>query len=339
MSVPSKIKILFLGANPSTTTHLALGDEVREIMQRLRAAHQGEQFELVQEWAVRVGDLQQALLRHRPQIVHFSGHGRGEGDAFSRSGPISNSDREMLSYEDPRTDEADGAILVEDDTPGKVRPLPASALANLFKIVGGIRCVVLNACHSAVQADAICEHVEAVVSMRRSIHDTAAVNFAWAFYQGLGFGQSLQTAFELGKNQIELAGFGDVDVPHLLTRDMRKSVPPAPVGINEMPNARPIRERPSWRPLEADRQDERVDPFLLHVERVAKLRQYRRLVLARRGPLSIRTWRTRRIPQSPPSRRGPVSPCQTLTSINMYKCLLKHSPDNQGRVITSPAPP
>jgi hypothetical protein len=31
-----KIKILFLGANPSNTTRLALGDEVREIMQDLR---------------------------------------------------------------------------------------------------------------------------------------------------------------------------------------------------------------------------------------------------------------------------------------------------------------
>lgn len=254
-----KIKILFLGANPSNTTRIALGDEVREIMQRLRAAHQGEQFEFVQEWAVRVGDLQAALLRHRPQIVHFSGHGRGEGDAFSRSGPSSDRNREMLPEEDVRVDDGDGEILVEDDSTRQARPLPAAALAKLFKLVGGIRCVVLNACHSATQAEAICEHVEAVIGMRRSIHDEAAVNFAWAFYQGLGFGESLSSAFEFGKNQIELAGFGDGDVPQLLTKEMRAHAPSAP-------------KQPTWRPIGFDGDEESIDPFLLRVERVAKLR-------------------------------------------------------------------
>jgi hypothetical protein len=46
----------------------------------------------------------------------------------------------------------------------------------------------------------------------------AAINFAWAFYQGLGFGASLSQAFELGKNQIEFCGSGDGEVPRFLAR-------------------------------------------------------------------------------------------------------------------------
>lgn len=269
----SKIKILFLGANPSNTTHLALGKEAREIMERLRAAHQGSQFEFVQEWAVRVGDLQAALLRHRPHIVHFSGHGRGEGDAFSRSGPASDPNRDMLS-DGVYAGDNDGEILVEDDVTGKARPLPAPALAKLFKLVRGIRCVVLNACHSVSQADAICEHVDAVISMRRTIRDDAAVHFAWAFYQGLGFGESLDNAFELGKNQIELAGFDDSEVPQFLTRETRESVRPIAPGSGDS-TPPPAPKIPTWRPVELGEADGHFDPFLLRVERITQLRHPR----------------------------------------------------------------
>jgi len=259
-NMSEKIKILFLGANPSDTTRLALGHEVREIMQRLRAARQGERFEFVQEWAVRVSDLHAALLVHEPQIVHFSGH--GGGDALQRPSRSPGVAREMLPEEDDGATVGDGEILIEDDH-GKAKPISTSALAQLFGLVGGIRCVVLNACHSATQAEAICQHVDAVIGMRRSIQDTAAVHFAWAFYQGLGFGKSIPIAFELGKNQIQLYGFGDEDVPLLRTRETASQKRPA---IERLPE-RQTRKR-AW--LEGP--EERIDPFLLRVERVATLR-------------------------------------------------------------------
>ena len=48
---------------------------MREIQEHLRAAPNAARFELIQEWAVRASDLQAALLRHQPHVVHFSGHG------------------------------------------------------------------------------------------------------------------------------------------------------------------------------------------------------------------------------------------------------------------------
>lgn len=216
----SKVKILFLGANPFDTTRLALDREVREITQRLRATPCAERFELVQEWALRVGDIQAALLRHKPQIVHFSGHGSGAGrrNKGSDTGTL----REFLpDVEVPEDD--DSGIWVENDV-GKAVSLAASALADLLQIVGGVRCVVLNACHSAAQADTIRQHVDCVVGMGRSIQDQSAIAFAWAFYQGLGFGEPITKAFELGKNQIRLEGSTDVDVPQLLVRETASAV-------------------------------------------------------------------------------------------------------------------
>ncbi|WP_437907244.1 CHAT domain-containing protein [Sorangium sp. So ce327] len=207
------MKILFLGANPFDTTRLALDREIREITRRLRASPHAERFELVHEWALRVGDIQAALLRHRPQVVHFSGHGRaGVGHAGGPAG---------MTRELPATEPTTGncsEILVENDA-GAAVPIATSALAELFRIVGGVRCVVLNACHSAAQGEALRKQVDFVLGMGHAIQDEAAIAFAWAFYQGLGFGEPVDKAFELGKNQIHLAGSLDIDVPKLLVRE------------------------------------------------------------------------------------------------------------------------
>ena len=48
---------------------------MRAIDGALREAEFRDRFEIHQHWAVRIGDLQEALLRYRPDIVHFSGHG------------------------------------------------------------------------------------------------------------------------------------------------------------------------------------------------------------------------------------------------------------------------
>lgn len=181
--------ILFLGANPSDTTRLALGKEVREIEQRLRSAELRDAFKVEQAWAVRAADLQECLLRHRPAIVHFSGHGSAAGE-----------------------------LLLEDQT-GTARPMGNAALAGLFRILRrNIRAVVLNACFSEAQARVIAEHIDCVVGMTTAVKDTSAIAFAGAFYQALGFGESVQTAFDLGCNQIDMLGLAQADAPRLVCR-------------------------------------------------------------------------------------------------------------------------
>jgi CHAT domain len=183
-------KILFLGANPSDMTKLALGAEVREIEQRLLASELRDAFTFEQEWAVRDADLQQCLLRRpRPTIVHFSGHGNAAGQ------------------------------LLLEDAAHHAKPVDTAALARLFQILrGSIRCVVLNACFSEAQARAIAESIDCVVGMTTAVEDAAAINFAGAFYQALGFGESVQTAFDLGSLQIDLTGLAQGDVPRLVCR-------------------------------------------------------------------------------------------------------------------------
>lgn len=184
-----KIKILFLGAAPTDQIRLALGKEVREIRKNLRESEGGRRFEFVEEWAVRPTELQAVLLRHEPQIVHFSGHGGISGE-----------------------------LMFESDD-GRARPASVSAVARLFSLCcKGIRCVVLNACYSDAQAEAIRDHIDCVIGMKSAIPDEAALCFSSSFYLALGYGKSVQDAFDLGCNQIELTGASGADLPTLLCR-------------------------------------------------------------------------------------------------------------------------
>jgi hypothetical protein len=201
--VSNPIKILFLAANPSDTNHLRLDEEVRAIDQALRKAKYRDDFELEQHWAVTASDLQEALLRHEPHIVHFSGHGSQKGEIILESSEMrGQSHREISLSESPSISK-----------PGYVS---AKALANTLAILkDNIRCVVLNACYSKIQAEAIGEHIDAVVGMSRAISDPAAILFAEAFYRSLGFGRNLNEAFRLARNLIDLHGLPEEDTPQL----------------------------------------------------------------------------------------------------------------------------
>lgn len=180
LAVPSAelegpIRILFLGANPTDGVRLRLDQEVREIDHALRLADLGARFELWQKWAVRPSDLQAHLLRHRPDILHFSGHG----------GPGS-------------------AILLEGED-GATRPVEATRLARLLaQFNRRLRCVFLNACFSEEQATAIARDVDCVIGMSDEVLDRAAIRFAANFYQALAFGCSVKAAFELCRADIEV---------------------------------------------------------------------------------------------------------------------------------------
>jgi len=182
-----KIKILFLAANPSDTTRLRVDEEVRAIDQSLRLAEYRDAFILEQAHAVRVADLQSLLLRHQPHVVHFSGHGS-----------------------------PDGKIILENER-GQAQTVLTRALSTVFSVLkDNIRCVVLNACYSQEQAKAIADSIDCVVGMSTAIGDPAALSFASAFYQALGFGRTIKTAFDLGCNQIDLANLDEQDTPQLL---------------------------------------------------------------------------------------------------------------------------
>ncbi|MFZ1754257.1 MAG: hypothetical protein WBO46_20070 [Caldilineaceae bacterium] len=169
------IKILFLAANPAEMDPLQLGRESRAIDLALRATSFRDRFSLEDHWAVQPGDLQELLLRHEPQIVHFSGHGV----------------------------ESNSILLVDDN--GQAYPVGAALLGELFgHFAESVRCVVLNACYSDEQARQIAQHIDCVIGIADLLADEDAIAFSAAFYRSLGYGKSMQIALDLARNEVAL---------------------------------------------------------------------------------------------------------------------------------------
>ena len=54
--------------------------------------------------------------------------------------------------------------------------------------------------------------------MKRAIGDNAAITFAASFYRAIGFGRTIQQAFDQGKTALMLEGIPEQDTPELLVR-------------------------------------------------------------------------------------------------------------------------
>lgn len=167
------VKILFFAANAVPEKHLAIEEEHRAIEKSIAASKHRDAFVVITKLAAREGELQQALLQHQPDLVHFACHGNVEAELL------------LLGRER-------GAATVS----------PASLTAQM-RALGKVALVVFNACWSREQAEAIRDTVGLAIGMREPIGDAEAIRFASAFYNALGHGRSVRNAFDWGLAAIQ----------------------------------------------------------------------------------------------------------------------------------------
>ncbi len=200
-------KVLLLSANPANTDRLRVEAEFREVEECHQKSSLRDRFAIVAKGAVRIDDLQPILIQEAPRVVHFSGHGAAEN-----------------------------GLVLETDA-GAWELVGTEPLAELFRILqNGIDCVVLNACFSQVQAEAIARYVPYVLGMNQAIGDVAAIEFAKGFYGALFEGKSVRDAFDLGKNLVALKNIPEAQTPVLVERSDRLNnlvVPRVNIAIEE----------------------------------------------------------------------------------------------------------
>jgi WD40 repeat protein len=218
-----KIKVLLFAANPRGTAPLDLAREFREIDEEIRLSAFRSAVELILVPGTRPVDLLRKLNENQPQVVHFSSHGSpdeiilesGEAEAPGAYGFSirSGDERDMKTV---RPDETESA----GSSQGQPHMVSKSALVNVLRSCneGNLRLVVLNACNTRPQAEALTEVVDCVVSMNRTITDRAAIKFAASFYGALAFGRSVQTAFDQGVARLSAEGIAESETPELLVR-------------------------------------------------------------------------------------------------------------------------
>jgi hypothetical protein len=185
------IKILFLASSPTDSGRIRVDKELREVDERIRLGSHRDQFDLIPHFAVRPRDLRSGLLRHKPHILHFSGHGS-----------------------------TSAGIALEDDD-GKMKIVDAADLAELLGILkDNLRVVVLNSCYSALQASGITQAIDCAIGMNDKVGDRSAITFSATFYESLAFGRSIQEAFRLGVVELkQTEGTDSATIPTLLARE------------------------------------------------------------------------------------------------------------------------
>lgn len=188
--LPEKITVLFLASNPVDQPQLRLDAEARTITEMIRKSKHRDSVQLESCWAVQPLDVLQAINEHRPQVVHFSGHG-------------SNLDE-----------------IVFQDKEGNAKTVSKDAIVQTM-LAGSsdIQLVFFNTCFSHRQAEAVVKYVKAAVGMTVKISDEAARVFAAQFYSAVGFGHSIKNAFEQAKAALMLEGISEEDTPVLKTGD------------------------------------------------------------------------------------------------------------------------
>lgn len=140
-------------------------------------------------WALQPIDLLQAINELNPTVVHFSGHG---------------SDNDEIAFQDQN---------------GKMKLVSKEAIVQTMMASSeDIRLVFFNTCYSKNQAEAISEFVDATIGMNTSIGDDAARVFSSQFYSAIGFGHSVDKAFQQAKALVMMEGIDEENTPELFVR-------------------------------------------------------------------------------------------------------------------------
>jgi CHAT domain len=225
--------ILFLAANPSETTRLALDEECAAIERELRMTTCRDDFDFRSKWAVSVDEMMRYLNELQPAIIHFSGHGGGSTGIYLEEGRL-----EAPAAPRDVGGTSSAGIYLQDEH-HQQQYVRAHALAQMIgSAAPAARLVVLNACFSDAAAEALRGVVDCVVGMRGAIGDDAARSFAVGFYRALGHRRSVGNAVDQAVATLAAKRLPGEHLPVCRTRDgvsayqvtLSQLAPPPPRG-------------------------------------------------------------------------------------------------------------
>ncbi len=182
-SSPAQLTVLMVSASPDTHRRLRVDRGLAQVIARMRGTSQRDRLKIVQVQAASFDDLCTAMMEHRPHVLHISSHGQADGSLVFEAGP------------------------------GGASEVPKRKLLRLLEsLAEGLRLVVINACESAALARDIPPVIDLAVGMSDAIEDEAAIAFATTIYEALGFGKSVEVAFNTALAKLDER---DEDVPLL----------------------------------------------------------------------------------------------------------------------------
>lgn len=179
------LTVLYLVANPEPNSPLRVDEEVKKVQEKIRGSKFRDNVTVEYRPAADLQSLIDGLNDHKPQIVHFSGHGNESGIATDGGNKVKGLSFDLLAK----------ALAATDDPP---------------------EIVILNSCKSSAARKALFPATKVIITMQASVTDSAATAFATFFYAAIASGQSIKAAFEQGRVGVEDISISEADIPELI---------------------------------------------------------------------------------------------------------------------------
>lgn len=170
---------LLLASNDVETLDSGAADEIREINEVIQSATHRDSFELSLHPAARALDITKLLLRHKPHILHISGHSR----------------------------KTEGLVLENNN--GQVEKINCARLVNLIVRSADearLKLVFFSFCYSEACATAISEKFPYAIGVSDEISPGSLLLFSKVFYEALGSNKSVQDAFDIARGCLKTEG-------------------------------------------------------------------------------------------------------------------------------------
>jgi hypothetical protein len=170
--------LLLLASNDVESLDSGAADEIREINEVIQSATHRDSFERSLHPAARASDITKLLLRHKPHILHISGHSR----------------------------ETEGLVL--EDENGDVARIRCDRLVKLIlsSADARLKLAFFSFCYSEACATAISEKVPYAIGVRGQIHAESLLLFSEAFYEALASNRSVQGALDNARESLQTLG-------------------------------------------------------------------------------------------------------------------------------------
>jgi nucleoid-associated protein YgaU len=193
LAVEPPLRMLMAISAPADRPELAIGHELAQLDSALAELSQSGVLTTVRLEHTSLESLDQALLKHRPHVLHFIGHGDFVGD--------------------------DGVLVLESDQrPGSADTIAGRQLAVLLRNYRDcLRLVFLNSCmgatastrdpFSGVAQSLIRRGIPAVIAMQFPVPDEAAVALSRHFYRYLAAGQPVDAALSSARAFLYARGY------------------------------------------------------------------------------------------------------------------------------------
>lgn len=170
-----ELSVLMISANPEYNHRIRVDKEFRDIVRRMRKSKLRERIRFTHIPAACFEDLRTGLLEHEPHVLHISMMGEKDGS---------------LRFESR-----------EDDGVGRL--IPKRNLLALLRSAGKrLKGVLFSASHSHLIAQDMPPSVDFSIGMRTAADDEA-IQFSVSFYEALGYGRSIFSAFSIAAALID----------------------------------------------------------------------------------------------------------------------------------------